>query len=321
MSHEFESGFTVGRQSWHGLEKRIPEDKQLSVPDALEAAGLDWEVGLVPLVVAPGEAQEGQPVPGRATFRKSDGKILGVVGMRYRCFQNLDAFKWFQPFLDSGEASFETAGSLKEGRRTWVLAKLNRAAMEIVPGDSVEKYLLLSNSHDGTTAIRVGFSPIRVVCWNTLSMAERNGASQLLKVRHTGSAQENLESIRATIDAANARFEATAEQYRMLAAKDISQSDVRKYVKRVFGVKEDEKPSTRKQNILEEVIALTEAGAGNDRPEVTGTCWAAYNGVSEYLSHKRGRSADSRQDSLWFGDSANVNRVALEAAIELCQAS
>ena len=118
--------------------------------------------------------------------------MLGVVGPRYTILQNQDAFKWFQPFLEAKEAALHTAGSLRGGSRIWVLAKLNREPLVIAQGDEVEKYLLLSHSHDGSLAVRVGFTPIRVVCQNTLSMAHNADASKLIRFKHTKDIHENL---------------------------------------------------------------------------------------------------------------------------------
>jgi phage/plasmid-like protein (TIGR03299 family) len=198
----------------------------------------------------------------------------------------------------------------------WVLAKLNRDPLVIAEGDEVEKFILLSHGHDGSLAVRCGFSPIRVVCQNTLSMAHGSDASKLIRVRHTESVLENLANVREIMDLANAEFEATAEQYRRLARKSVNQADLRKYVRRVLKV-EDGQDSTRSRNIVEEIVRLAEAGRGNDLPSVRGTLWTAYNGVSEWLTYNRGRSEDNRLNSLWFGDSALINRLALEVALDM----
>jgi phage/plasmid-like protein (TIGR03299 family) len=198
-----------------------------------------------------------------------------------------------------------------------VLAKLNRDPLVIAAGDEVEKYLLLSHSHDGTLAVRAGFTPIRVVCQNTLSMAHGTDASKLIRVRHTGDVLENLFAIREVMDLANQEFEATAEQYRRLARKSINQADLHRYVRRVLKIEEQDAPGTRTRNIIEEIVGLAEAGRGNDLPSVRGTYWAAYNGVSEWLTHERGRTSDNRLNSLWFGDGASTNRHALEVALDM----
>jgi phage/plasmid-like protein (TIGR03299 family) len=302
-----------GALPWHRLGTALEEGDLYDWPTASRKSGLDWEVELVPLVTADTQAQ----VDHRAVRRTSDARVLGIVGPRYAPLQNKDAFGWFQPFLDAREAALHTAGALRQGSRIWVLAKLNRDPLVIAEGDTVEKFILLSHGHDGSLAVRCGFTPVRVVCANTLAMAHGSDASKLIRVKHTKEILMNLANIREVMDLANAEFEATAEQYRLLARKSINQADLRRYVKKVFKVEDDQDTGTRMANIMEEVMALAEAGRGNNLPSIRGTYWSAYNGVSEWLTYQRGRSEDNRLNSLWFGDSANTNRHALEVALDM----
>ena len=215
MPHEVESMAFAGSTPWHGLGTSLAEEDTTNWLVACAKAGLDWEVSTVPLVTA--DKQE--PVTHVGVRRSSDNRVLGVVGPRYVPLQNKDAFQWFQPFLDGGEAKLETAGALRHGSRIWVLARLSRDPLVVAPGDEVEKYVLLSHSHDGSLAVRVGFTPVRVVCANTMAMAHDSQASKLIRVRHCRSVHQNLENVRAVMDTANAEFEATAEQYRFLARR------------------------------------------------------------------------------------------------------
>jgi phage/plasmid-like protein (TIGR03299 family) len=298
---------------WHRLGTALEEADLYDWQAASRKAGLDWEVEMVRLVTADTQAH----VAHRAVRRTSDGRVLGVVGPRYAPLQNRDAFAWFQPFLDAREAALHTAGSLRNGSRIWVLAKLSRDPLVIAEGDEVEKYLLLSHGHDGSLAVRCGFTPIRVVCANTLSMAHGSDASKLIRIKHTRDVLENLANVREIMDLANAEFEATAEQYRRLARTSINQADLRKYVRRVLKVEDDQEASSRLKNLMGEIVGLAEAGRGNNLPSIRGTYWSAYNGVSEWLTHNRGRSDDNRLNSLWFGESALTNRRALEVALDM----
>jgi phage/plasmid-like protein (TIGR03299 family) len=314
MAAAIEQMMFVGATPWHGLGNQV--DSDITVADAIVAAGLDWEVGLKDL-----QTVDGVPVNHRATYRKTDGSILGVVGPRYTPLQNRDSFDWFQPFLDAGECALHTAGSLHSGQKVWVLAQLNRDNSEIVPGDEVSKFILLSNSHDGTTAIRVGYTPIRVVCANTLAWAHSSSDSKLIRIRHTRSSKNNLENVRDIMDNINAGFEATAEQYRFLASKNFNQNDVRKYVKVMLGIENtiDADIKTRTRNIMDEILGLVE-GPKQSATNVRGTWWAAYNGYNEYLNYNKGRTEDNRLDSLWFGLNANDNNKALNKAMEFANA-
>ena len=318
MAHEIEmigdkaSMAYFGETPWHNLGTPLTTDDLYDWQSVCVKSGLDWEAELVPLLTADTQAK----VEHQAVRRKTDGRILGVVGPKYHVLQNREAFQWFQPFLDAKEAALHTAGSLQEGSRVWVLAKLNRDPLIIAAGDVVEKFILLSHGHDGTLAVRVGFTPIRVVCANTLSLAHRADASKLIRVRHSASVVENLANIRAVMSLANAEFEATAEQYRMLARKSINQADLRRYIKKVLKV-EGDKISTRTMNMMQQITALCEFGRGNSLASVSGTYWTAYNGVNEWLSYNRGHNQQNRLNSLWFGDSANMNKHALETALAM----
>ena len=314
MPANVENMFYTGAEPWHGLGEKLEQAPTIS--EAITASGLDWEVGLKDLFT-----RDGEEVPARATYRKSDNSILGVVGPRYVPLQNREAFDWFQPFIDNGEASLHTGGSLSHGQKVWVLAQLNRDPSEIVPGDEVQKFILLSNSHDGKTAIRVGYTPIRVVCVNTLAYAHSHADSKLLRIRHTRSAKTNLDNVRDIMDNINAGFEATAEQFRFLASRDFHQGSVRQYVKTMLGV--EKKPEgdlkTRTLNTINTVLR-TIHGPKQDMPGVRGTWWAAYNGYNEWLNYERGRTTNNRLESLWFGQAGTDNNRALQLATQYADA-
>jgi phage/plasmid-like protein (TIGR03299 family) len=316
MAHEVEQMMYVGNAPWHNLGQRFVTAPTLD--EAIVAAGLDWKVGLKPLYTANGDLI-GEEVDHQASFRESDGRILGVVGPSYHPLQNNEAFKFFEPFIDSGLATIETAGSLRNGQRVFILAKIASDDSVIVKqsDDRVAKYVLLSNSHDGTLAVRVGFTPIRVVCNNTMTLAHSDKASKLIRLRHSSNIVQNLENIREIMNLANSEFEATADSFRFLASKEINSVDLAKYVKIVFGKPGQE---TGGERILGKIIPLFEKGRGNDMAGVKGTYWAAYNAVNEYLQYERGNDDHNRLNSMWFGDSATLNKKALETALVLAAA-
>ncbi len=319
MTAAVETMAYVGETPWHGLGTDVDEAFAYDAPAFIEAAGLNWEADKRQLFRKVGD--EVKPANAWEVIRSTDGKVLAdSVGARYTILQNKDAFNWFQPWLETKEAALNTAGALFEGSRIWVLAKLNRDPMEIAVGDVVEKYVLLSHSHDGSLAVRVGFCPVRVVCSNTLAMAHSDRASKLLRIKHSKNVHTNLDNIRETMNLINQEFEATAEQYRLLATKQINQNDVKKYVKKVFGLDEADDGSTRKQNIMEEVLDYMETGVGNDLPSVRGSYWQAYQGINYYLNYVNGRNSDNRLNSLWFGQNQKMNEVALASAVEMALA-
>lgn len=315
MAHEIEvvggkgRMFFVDQLPWHGLGQELTGNP--TVAEAITAGGLDWEVELVPLVTA----DKSQAAPARAVRRVGDEQVLGVVGRGYHALQNRTAFQFFQPFLDAGLATLHTGGSLSGGRKVWLLARIECEPLA-VGTDEVRKFVLLSNSHDGTTSVRVGFTPIRVVCANTLSLADGGAGGRLIRVRHTRQLQGNLDALREVMDLADREFAATAEQFRFLAGRDISRADLDKYVRRVFGITA-ETPNGQQRQILGTVERLFETGRGSDLATAKGTWWGAYNAVTEFLTYERGRGQDTRLNSLWFGDSARRNTDALADAVAL----
>ena len=314
MAHEIETMFYLNETPWHGLGQRLLEVP--TIEQAIIAAGLDWSVSTKELYLA-----DGTKAPSKAVVRESDNSILGVVGEKYTPLQNEDAFKFFNPFLESGQATLETAGALRDGKRVWILAKINKDPMDIGGGDLVEKFILLAHGHDGLMSVRTGFTPIRVVCNNTLSMAVSNGASQLIRVKHTKNIKQNLANVAEIMNAANQKFEATAEQYRKLANTDINSADLEKFVKLVFvGPKYEELEldgKTPARDVMPKVIRLFEEGRGSELKSANGTYWGAYNAINEYLGYERGEDKGARLDKMWFGDSANLNKKALDIAIKM----
>jgi phage/plasmid-like protein (TIGR03299 family) len=183
--------------------------------------------------------------------------------------------------------------------------------------DTIKHYVLLSNSHDGSLSVRIGFTPIRVVCNNTLCLAHESKASKLLKVKHTSRVLENLEEIREIVDLAQREFTTTVKQYRRLTSKQINTTDLVKYVRVVFGLKERPRSQVqqKQEKIVPSVVRLFENGRGS---RTAGTnYWGAYNAVNEYLNYFRGKTQDNTLNSLWYGKGAELNKKALDFAMRM----
>lgn len=320
MSAEVEAMVFSGELPWHGLGTQISEDVK-DVNEIVEKAGLAWMANddLLYHIDKQGKLQT---IKGFKALRRSDnGTLLSVVSDRYRALQNLESFKiGLQPFLDSKEATIETAGSLREGKIVFGLIKLKRDPLVINAGgkkDLVNKYLLWANGHGDKRCGRYGFTPIRVVCMNTLSAAENNADSQLIRIYHKGDVTKKLENVVSLVNAADASFNATLEQYQALANNtNVSNKDIKAYVKVVFGVEANtDRGRTRYNNLVSQINELFETGRGNaDLPK---SFWTLYNGVTEYLSYERGKSTDKRINSLWLGQGRNVNDAALSYGLQL----
>jgi phage/plasmid-like protein (TIGR03299 family) len=312
MAHEFESGLLVGKPAWHGLGVVLRDPPSLE--DAIKMAGLDWKVRLAPLQLA----EDQRAVRHLATVRESDNSILGVVGPGYHPLQNVEAFDWFAPFIESGAVTLEAAGSLRHGKRVWVLGRVQGAQADVTKGDEIGQFVLLANSHDGTLAIRVGFTMVRVVCQNTLQASLESEASKLIRVHHTKAAAKALKSVAEIMDVAKAEFAATTEQLRLLAKVGCSTETLRKYVRAVFEPARVEDENAAKPTIAK-IVPLFEAGRGAELSR--GTLWGAYNAVTEFITHERGKSDDVRVDSQWFGEGARLIQRALDVGTAFAAAA
>lgn len=188
MSANVESMFYVRVAPWHGLGVCVEE--ALNSREALEKSGLNWMVEQRPIIT------DGKLIPGyKANIRQTDGKILGVVTDRYKVVQNHEAFAFTDALLGEG-VKYETAGSLSDGKRIWILAKL--PDKYIIEGEQVDPYLVFSSSHDGSGAIKVCMTPIRVVCQNTLNLA-LSSAKRMWSTIHVGDLAAKMEEAHSTL--------------------------------------------------------------------------------------------------------------------------
>lgn len=188
MSANVESMFYVRVAPWHGLG--ICVEEALDSREALEQSGLDWTVEQHPIMA------DYNIIPGyKANVRQSDGKVLGVVTDRYKVVQNQEAFAFTDALLGEG-VKYETAGSLQEGRKIWLLAKL--PDKYIIEGEQIDPYLVFSSSHDGSGAIKVCMTPIRVVCQNTLNLA-LSSARRMWSTIHVGDLAAKMDEAHNTL--------------------------------------------------------------------------------------------------------------------------
>lgn len=309
-----------GETPWHRIGKDVNDKTVITSADAIRYAEADYDVEVVPAYTIDVESGLLVPkiIPGYNVIRNKGSKVVyGSCGHVWKPLQNRDAFKWFDPFLDSGMVHIHTAGVLGEGETIWVLAKVNSEADEVRKGDFVERFVLLSNSHDGKTGIRVGYTPIRVVCANTLAIAHsKDAGSSLLRIRHSSQTAFNMGTVRDTMNVLNSTFEATLEQYKVLCGKSFSRKDVRNYVTKIWDLDVD----AQRDKISERVDEMEQIYAnGKGSSLVTGSWYDLYNTVNEYLNYSVGTrtSQDSRLNSLWFGASQKLNSKALTTALEM----
>lgn len=239
MSANVESMFYVREVPWHGLGTMV-----MGAPtseDALTLAGLDWTV-----VQRSIETEDGISIPGfKANLRETDEKVLGVVTDRYKVVQNTDAFSFTDELLGEG-VTYETAGSLQEGRRTWLLAKLPQKY--IISGDEIIPYMVFMNSHDGTGSIKAAMTPIRVICQNTLNLA-LSTAKRYWSTNHTGNIRGKLEDARYTLLYANQYMGELGKAIDGLNRMKLTDKQVYEYIDALFPLLENP-TDQQKKNLL-----------------------------------------------------------------------
>jgi phage/plasmid-like protein (TIGR03299 family) len=273
---------------WHKLGTGV--DGLMTSADAMAAAHMDWDVEKTPIrYVYGGETRQ---VPGKfATIRSDNGAALGVVGSDYHILQNREAFGFMDSLVSEGAAMYETVGSLQGGKTVWVMVKLP-SGFEVVSGDKVEDYLLLRNTHDGSSRLSIQFTEVRVVCWNTLQAALKENATRF-SARHTLNIASKVADARAVLGIAREYQTAFAAQCEKLAAKSIDRKRAASLAGRILEIPQDDVIELAKngggksglEKAFVNVLTLWESGTGQDIPGVAGTTWALYNAVTEYIDH------------------------------------
>lgn len=229
MAHMVETLFSVREKCWHGLGEIIQNAP--TSEDAIRIAKIDWTVEQKPIYLADGTQIKGS----WANVRSSDGKPLGIVGDRYKIVQNKDAFAFTDALLGEG-VKYETAGSLKGGKIIWLLARMPEN-FEVL-GDKVEPYLVFTNTHDGSGAVRVTMTNVRICCNNTLNMALR-GAKRVWSARHTGSITSKLDDARVTLQFAKQYIEATQKTFEELYKVKLNDISLYRTVDAIVPITED----------------------------------------------------------------------------------
>lgn len=308
--------FTNGRASmmyvrdpaWHNLGQKL--DHPATAEEAILAAQLDYQVVKKPLQAVIHKRNHVDIHGHFATVRTDTAEVLGVVGSRYEPVQNRDAFAFFDSLVGTNEAIYETAGALGKGERIWILAKLP-GYIKVKGKDIVNKYLLLTNSHDGSAPIRAKLTPIRVVCYNTLSMA-LSGGEEEVRIRHTANAVERLEQAHKLLGLTNQLYEQLDFIFNRMALKKITDKQLLDYVKKLVPDTEAEN-QTRTENIRQKILELHETGAGASMAR--GSLWGAYNAITEYTDHVLNtNNPDKRLNGIWFGGGDRLKVKAFELA-------
>lgn len=295
--------------------------------EAIVEADLDWEAIKRPISI---ETKKGNfsDCPDRFALTRQDRlfhspPIFGIVKKKYVPLQNKEAFSFFDGILSLKAATIAAAGSFDEGRIVYILAKLP-GTIKVIDKDISEKYLLLSNTHDGKQSVTIKFIPVRIVCTNQLTSTSLDGST--LRVIHSRGVQDRLTSAKNLLGLINTQFDTIESNFKKMIKIKMSSKDVDLYMQKIYNpnAKRSDKnlisatkPSFNNKG-LESSKELWVAGKGNDIKGVSGTLWAAYNGVTEYIDHHtKQRTGEAMLKSIWTGAGDLIKRRAYNEAVKL----
>lgn len=279
MSANVESIFYVSNEEnnrfvpWHGLGTPVSEAPNSA--EAIKLAGIDWTVEPKSIYT-----ESGLQIPGYvANTRSSDNKVLGIVSNKYSIVQNADAFEFTDNLL-GGEVKYETAGSLCNGKRVWLLARMPDYK---VLDEDYEQYLCFTNTHDGTGAVKVASVPVRVVCQNTLNLALKE-AKRTWSTRHMGDIKSKIHEAETTLELADKYMKEFAKNADILANTKVEAKDVFDVVRDVYGVDED--ASDRQKKTAKEIEeGFYTCMFAPDILKYVGTAYQAVQAASDFATH------------------------------------
>ena len=288
MPDYVETMFSVREKPWHGLGKIIKEAP--TSRDAIELAGLNWSVNSNPIYDVFGNEIKGF----KANTRSSDNSVLGVVTDKYKIVQNIDAFD-FTDNLIGEEMYYETAGSLRKGKTIWLLGKMPE---RYICEDKFEPYIVFTNTHDGTGAVKIAMTPIRVVCNNTLNMA-LSSAKRSWSTKHMGNMEAKLSEARHTLELANDYLNNLAIEADKLANETMKEEDIVYTLNEMFPV-DDDASDRQKQNIQNAKDGIMICMLRPDIAKFLNTKWGFINAVSDYVGHAvPARLTTNYQENNW----------------------
>lgn len=317
---------SLKQQAWHGLGRVI--DEEMTVEQAVKYANLDFLVEKAAnRHYMPSLSGEGIDIitsdTSFFTYRTDTNKVLGDrLGSSYHVIQNEQAFSVVDSLVKEGGLILESAGSLYDGCTVFMCLRMANP-IKVAGHDTVMQYIVIASGHDGNTSLLAFFTNTRVVCNNTLQVALK-GAVQKHSIRHTAKAMNRLDEAIRIMGLATKNTKAVAEAYDRMARREMLRTEFFDYVGNLFmtkaeiealqsGAKADVVLSTRKSNIITDVMQFAETGIGQAEADMQ-TWWGGYNAITGYYSNKKFDDYNDRMDSLLFGTAAGVMQNALTLA-------
>jgi phage/plasmid-like protein (TIGR03299 family) len=293
------------------------ETQPSSIQEALELSGLNWVAEKRKVYDV-----DGEQILGCYAIQKqseTSKQTLGIVGQKYSILQNIEAFSVFEGLFNEGSLSYEVAGQTGEGRRVWILARLRGENSPVTDKDEVGKYVVLSNSHDGSSTVKIYISPFRFVCSNALARSyyESGKTNDGFSISHTKNVLKRIEQARDSLGAIKREYENLERKWAKMAELKLPKETIFSYVKSVFPDAEDAKNTKRKQILRTHIHHNLQSGRGSDLG-LQNTLWGAYNAITEYVTHemsnRKGATSDKHFDSLIFGQRQSIlSKAMLEA--------
>ena len=310
MAANVETMFYTREKPWHGLGTMVAEAPNSK--DALRLAGLNWKVLQEPVYTENKELIQGY----KANVRDTDRKVLGVVTDRYKVIQNEEAFAFTDTLLGEG-VRYETAGSLQEGRRVWMLARLPREF--IIGGERISPYMVFSNTHDGSGAVKTALTPIRVVCNNTLNLALRT-AKRSWSMIHTGDISGKIEEAKNTLLLADEYMTALGQEFENLRKIKLSEKQVLDYIKILLPMEENY--SLLQKRGVEKLRADMKMRYFDapDLKDVGNNGYRFVNAVSDFATHSTPRRKTANYKENIFARTADGNPM-IDRAYQLVKAA
>jgi len=331
------SFFSVKEKAWHGLGQIV--EQYPTSEEAIQFAGLDYEVEKSPLFtkgtgvvqVAEGIVLQDTEIEVAnyfANIRTDNNTVLGVVGRDYHIVQNREAFSFFDSIVGGGNGIlYETAGALGNGERIFITAKLP-GYIRVGNGDDVtEKYIFLTTSHDGSGSITAAFTPIRIVCQNTLNASLRN-MSNVVRIKHTAGAKQRLDDAHKVMGLANTMTAQLEGIFNQWAKVRINDKEIKKLIqlalcpnKETLNLLEkgaENELSSVFKNTVDDAFAYAMISDTQQMETTKGTLYGAYNAVTGYYQNVRNYKDDeAKLQSIVMGGTAQMKS---QKAFELCTA-
>lgn len=323
--------FSVKEKAWHGLGQIV--DQYPTSAEAIKFAGLDYEV-IKQDIYTTSFNSDGQAMDFTnrikthyATMRKDTGDVLGIVGSKYEVVQNATAFTFFDALVNDGSGiQYETAGALGNGERIFITAKMPDV-IKVGRNDIIEEYIFLTTSHDGSGSIMAAFTPIRIVCNNTLNMALHNH-SNAVYIKHTANAEQKLNEAARIITLSNNMSQQLETIFNKWAKVRINDAELLKLIqlamspnKEVFTALAENNSSYEFSNHFTDVCGQVFEYAQTSETQLmqttAGTLFGAYNAVTGYYQNvKEYKSANSKADSILFGTGLDRTKTAFEICMK-----